>query len=99
MSFVGAAVAMIGRNTTAALGAVFVYLAVVESLVRGLRPATARFMLSDNIVSVVANERLEIRLDNQILAVTPARAVVVIAVYVVVLLSIAAVSLRARDVQ
>ena len=99
MSFVGAAVAMIGRNTTAALGAVFVYLAVVESLVRGLRPATARFMLSDNIVSVMANERLDIRLDNQILAVTPARAVVVIAVYVVVLLSIAAVSLRARDVQ
>ena len=37
-AMIGAAVAMIGRHTAAALGAVFVYMAVLESIVRGLRP-------------------------------------------------------------
>jgi ABC-2 type transport system permease protein len=35
---IGAAVAAVGRHTAAALGVVFVWTAVLEGLVRGLRP-------------------------------------------------------------
>jgi hypothetical protein len=45
---VGAAVATVGRNTAAALGAGFVYFAVVEGVIRGLRPAWQRWLVGDN---------------------------------------------------
>jgi hypothetical protein len=47
-SVMGAALATIGRNTTAAVGAVFVWLAVVENLIRGLRPGWLGFFFGEN---------------------------------------------------
>ncbi len=95
-SVIGGAIAMIGRNTAAALGAVFVYLAVLEGIVRGLRPAIGRFLLSDSIAAVVIGS--EMRLGDASV-VTPARAALVVAAYTLGLLAIATVSFRARDVQ
>jgi hypothetical protein len=95
-SVIGGAIAMIGRNTAAALGAVFVYLAVLEGIVRGLRPAIGRFLLSDSIAAVVIGSEMRLG-DGSV--VTPARAAVVVAAYTLGLWAIATVAFRARDVQ
>jgi hypothetical protein len=95
-SVIGGAIAMIGRNTAAALGAVFVYLAVLEGIVRGLRPAIGRFLLSDSIAAVVIGSEMRLG-DGSV--VTPARAAVVVAAYTLGLWAIATVSFRMRDVQ
>jgi len=95
---IGAAVAMIGRHTAAALGAVFVYMAVLESIVRGLRPALGRFLLGDNIGTVVTATATELYRGESILRLTPQHGAVVIALYVVVLVGAALVLLRVRDV-
>lgn len=43
-----AALAMVGRNTSAALAAAFAYLVVFENIVRALKPWTLRFLLGFN---------------------------------------------------
>lgn len=95
---IGSTVAMIGRNTAAALGAVFVYMAVLESLVRGLRPAMSRYMLGDNIGSVVTGLRVEIHQDLETFIITPGKGAAVVALYVAVLTIAASIALRTRDV-
>ena len=52
----GFSVAAIGRNTAAALGVGFAYLAIVENLVRVLEPQWGRWLLSDNSVVFVSEE-------------------------------------------
>jgi hypothetical protein len=95
-SIIGGAIAMVGRNTAAALGAAFVYLAVLEGIVRGLRPALGRFLLGDNIVAVAIGEGLDLADGTQL---TPLRGAVTVAVYAIALLAVATVSFRMRDVQ
>jgi ABC-2 type transport system permease protein len=98
VAVVGAAVATIGRNTAAALGAVFVYLAVLESFVRGFRPLLSRFMLGDSAAIIVSGESREL-FDREVsIIVTTGHALTVIAVYLAVLVAVACVMLRARDV-
>ena len=82
--------------SAAALGAVFVYLAVLEGIVRGLRPAIGRFLLSDSIAAVVIGSEMRLA-DGSV--VTLARAAVVVAAYTLGLWAIATVSFRMRDVQ
>jgi ABC-2 type transport system permease protein len=97
-SAIGSAVAMIGRNTTAALGAVFVYMAVVESLVRGFRPGYGRFMLGDNLAAFVSDATLDVVDGREVFALTPGRGAVVAGVYALVLTLVALGMLRTRDV-
>jgi ABC-type branched-subunit amino acid transport system ATPase component len=97
-ALIGGAVAMIGRHTAAALGAVFVYMAVLESIVRGLKHAMGRFLLGDNLGTVVTGETAALSQGGQVFQLTPGRGVLVIAAYVVVLVGIALVVLRVRDV-
>ena len=52
----GAALAFIGRNTAAALGAGFAYLAIVEGLIRGLKPAWQKWLIGDNAAIVIGGE-------------------------------------------
>ena len=49
----GCALSTLGRNTAFALLTVFAWVAVVEGLIRGLRPATARMLWGENIATVV----------------------------------------------
>lgn len=49
MALLGFALATIGRNTAAALGVGFVYLAVVETIIRGFKPEWSDWLLGDNI--------------------------------------------------
>jgi hypothetical protein len=97
-TIIGSAVAMIGRNTAAALGAVFVYMAVLESLVRGLRPAMSRFMLGDNIGAVVTGLNAELHQGPEVFTITPSKGVVTVGAYVVALTIAALIMLRTRDV-
>ena len=46
-------VATIGRNTAAALVALSVWALVLENTVRGLRPGLARFLIGENVATVV----------------------------------------------
>lgn len=98
VAIIGSAVATIGRNTAAALGAVFVYLAVLESLVRGFRPLLSRFMLGDSTAILISGRSLEVSAGQTSIVLTVVHAATVVAVYVVVLIAIALVMLRARDV-
>lgn len=98
IAVIGGAVAMIGRHTAAALGAVFVYLAVLESIVRGLRPAMGRFMLGDNLTTVLTAHTLTVHQDTATYLLTPQRGAVVIGAYVLVLVGVSLALLRVRDV-
>ncbi len=49
----GGAIASIGRNTAAALVAVWAWLLVGESLIRGLRPGLSRWLITENVARVV----------------------------------------------
>jgi hypothetical protein len=86
---------MLGRNTAAALGGVFVYLTVFEGVLRGLRPGLGRYLLGDNIATVLSPDGL--RVDGSLLS--PTRGATAVAVYVVVLLTVSTASFRMRDVQ
>ena len=96
VSIIGGAVAAISRHTAGALAGVFVYLAVLENVIRGFRPSVGEWLLGDNIAAFVTFDRLFYSDDS---SVTPERALVVIALYVAVLLAAAMVLVRTRDVQ
>jgi ABC-2 type transport system permease protein len=56
ISVVGVALASLGRNTAAALGVVFAYFAIIESLLRGWKPHWSSWFLGDNFgVLLVGN--------------------------------------------
>lgn len=54
-----ASIAMIGRNTAAALGAAFGYLMIVENLVRVWKPWITRFLLGENAAIFVTATDLQ----------------------------------------
>jgi hypothetical protein len=91
----GAAIAGIGRHTAAAMGAVFVYLAVVESLLRGLVPRWVPNMLSSGMV-VFIDGRAGDPGNGAVLSVERALATVV--VYAGVFAALATTLFRVRDV-
>lgn len=94
-SALGLAIATIGRNTAAALGAVFVYLAVAESLLRSLVPRLAPAMLSTNVVVFVDGRPGSPGTSSTI---SVAHAALAMAVYAIALLCVALGFFRARDV-
>lgn len=49
----GASIATVGRHTAAALGAGFVYLAVVEGLIRAFRPGWVDWLVGDNAALIM----------------------------------------------
>lgn len=95
VSVIGGALAMIGRHTAAALGATFVYLALIENVLRGIRPSLGWFLLGDSIAVVVNGSGLTI--GEGVLTIP--RAAATVAAYTLVLLSLAVVWFRVRDVQ
>lgn len=94
-SLIGAAVAMLARNTAAALGALFGYLLLFELLIQGLRPWLGRFLLIENLVAFTTWQPFA-RSDTY--TITPGRGAATLAAYTVVLVAASAIMLRARDV-
>ena len=97
---IGGAVAAVGRHTSAALGVVFVWTAVIEGLIRGFRPLWSPWLLGDNLVSFLSWERMEVQFSEfESYAVTPGRAMIIILGYAVVTLAMGFTFIRIRDVQ
>jgi ABC-2 type transport system permease protein len=91
----GVALAMVGRNTAAALGVAFGYLAIVESLLRGFIPKISPSLISTNLV-VLVDGRAGRSDTGSLIAVGGAS--ITIAVYAAVSLVAALVLFRTRDV-
>lgn len=97
---IGGAVAAIGRHTAAALGVVFVWTAVLEGLVRGLRPLWTPWLLGDNLVTFLSWRTMDFQVSSfESFTITPGRAVFVILGYTAVVLAFGFIFVRTRDVQ
>lgn len=92
----GLAIAMITRSVTAAMASGFVYLAVIEGLIRGYRPGLAHFLIGDNGIAWVTGRPFTTSDPSH--PVTVVHAVVVLSIYAVILVAAAATSFRGRDV-
>ena len=97
---IGAAVAAVGRHTAAALGVVFVWTAVIEGLIRGLRPQWTPWLLGDNLGSFLSWQSTETQFEPfASYTITPGRALFVIAGYAILTLALGFTFVRVRDVQ
>ena len=91
---IGGGVAMIGRNTAAAMGAAFAYLAVGESILRAWKPQQSRWLLGENATIFLTGRRL----DGAPFERPVALATVTLVAYTLAIATAAALSLRSRDV-
>lgn len=90
---VGFAIGHIGRNTAVALGAAFVYLAILEAgLIGGAFPGIRRWLVVGNSVVFVGGG------TGEIPGRTVAEAGIILAVYAVAAVAVACAVFRARDV-
>jgi ABC-2 type transport system permease protein len=112
-SVLGLAVAMIGRNVSAAVGGIFVYVAVIEGILRGIRTKLGLWLLGDN-VGVFITGRPRVFYDQATATAnfgegqsitfsrpqvrTVGQAAMVIGLYAAALMLVATWSFRARDV-
>jgi ABC-type transport system involved in multi-copper enzyme maturation permease subunit len=91
----GVAIAMIGRNTGAALGVVFGYLFIAESLLRGLLPKLSSALISTNAAVFIDGRTGTSETGSPI---TVGRASLTLALYSGALLIAALALFRTRDV-
>ncbi len=92
----GMAIAMYTRSVTAAMASGFIYLAVIEGLIRGYRPGLAHYLIGDNAAAWVSGRPF--RSGASGISVTPAHGAVVLLIYAAILVGAAAISFRGRDV-
>jgi ABC-type transport system involved in multi-copper enzyme maturation permease subunit len=90
---IGAAVASLGRRTTVAVAAAFVYLAILEGAVRALWPARGRWLIGENSAVLITATDLEGAEFTR--GVTTAA--LTLCGYVLVLVAVALVVFRRRD--
>ncbi|MGQ0670572.1 MAG: hypothetical protein ACT4PO_13010 [Actinomycetota bacterium] len=91
---IGFAIASIGRNTAAALGVGFLYLAAIEGLVRALRPAWQPWLLGDNAALFIVRDASGLSDIGR----SPAGAGLLLATYAAGLFAVAVALFRRRDV-
>jgi hypothetical protein len=90
----GLSIATIGRNTAAALGIAFGYLAIVENAIRGLRPSWTPWLLGDNSVVVITNQPQNFPLLGR----STLGAAALVAGYTLALLAVVLFTFRRRDI-
>ncbi|MDQ5875019.1 MAG: ABC transporter permease [Actinomycetota bacterium] len=91
---VGCAIATVGRNTTAALGAAFVYFAVLEGLIRGFRPKWQPWLLGDNATQFISGQAAGGAMADK----TTVEVALTLLLYAAVFMTLAAVFFNRRDV-
>ncbi len=64
-ALVGFGIANAMRHTAAALGVGFVYFAILESMIRALKPAWQQWLFTDNVIAFVMKEPYTIQLEGQ----------------------------------
>jgi hypothetical protein len=93
-AMLGVALATLGRNTAFALAAVFAWIAVIESLIRGLRPGWAPYLWVENLdTSVWWSQRADAHFTRG-----PLLALATIVVYTGVIVSVATATFQRRDI-
>lgn len=92
-SGIGAALAMIGRHTVAAVGVVYGYLAVLEGIMRGLKPHWQRWLLGDNAAMFVVGSNL----DGAVNPRSTAGSGILLSMYTLGILGVALWQFRRRD--
>jgi ABC-type transport system involved in multi-copper enzyme maturation permease subunit len=88
------ALASIARNTAAAVGAVFVWAAVVEPLLRAVRPRWQRWYLYDNLATFISGHRLDFTTYGR----SVGGAALLVSIYSLVFVLAAMAVFRRRDV-
>jgi ABC-2 type transport system permease protein len=91
---VGSAIATVGRNTTAALGVSFVYFAVLEGLIRGLRPKWQPWLLGDNAAQFISGEAVGPAMADK----TTMDVALTLLLYAAVFVTVATIFFKNRDV-
>ena len=90
----GVALSTLGRNTAFALVVVFAWVAILEGLIRQLKPGLARFLWGENMTLVLTWAQLE----NVTFRRGPLVALVTVTLYVSVIVAVATLVFRRRDV-
>jgi hypothetical protein len=90
----GVALATLGRNTAFAIVAVFAWFAVLEALIRGLKPGLAQYLWGENIGTVLPWAQLE----NANFRRGPMVALVTVMLYLAAITTIATIAFRRRDI-
>jgi hypothetical protein len=88
------ALATLGRNTAFALAAVFAWMAVIEGLIRGMRPGWAQFLWAENIATSVQWSQLR----NVEFTRGPLLALGTIVLYTSVVVVAATIAFQRRDI-
>jgi ABC-type transport system involved in multi-copper enzyme maturation permease subunit len=88
------ALASLARNTAAAIGAFFVYIAILEPLLRAARPKWQRWYLYDNLATFISGHRLDFTAYGR----SVAGAAVVVSTYALLFVLLAMAVFRRRDV-
>ena len=91
---VGLGIAGVGRNTSAALGAFFFYFVVAEPALRALEPGWQRWLVAENVGTVLTGARLRTVGVGR----TPLAAGLLLVAYAAIVLLVATVVFRRRDV-
>jgi ABC-2 type transport system permease protein len=93
-STIGLAIASVGRNTTAALGVMFVYFVAFEQIVRALRPGWVEWLFVENAGLLLSGESTSFPpLDRSVIG-----AGALLTIYGLALLAFGLVWFRRRDV-
>jgi hypothetical protein len=93
-AMVAVALATLGRNTAFAFGVVFAWFALMENLIRGLRPGWAQYLWGENIGTVLPWKQME----NVDFTRGPLLALGTIVVYAGVIVGAAAIAFQRRDI-
>src|SRR4029077_19432926 len=93
-AMVAAALAPLGRNTAFALAALFAWMAVIEGIVRGMRPEWAGYLWGENIATVVPWAQMK----SVPFTRGPLVALGTIVVYAGVIIGAATLAFRQRDI-
>jgi ABC-type transport system involved in multi-copper enzyme maturation permease subunit len=88
------ALATLGRNTAFAFGALFGWVAVVEGVIRGLRPGWKQYLFGENVGTVMPWKQL----DNVPFTRGPLLALCTLVAYTVVIVVGATIAFERRDV-
>jgi hypothetical protein len=88
------ALATLGRNTAFAFAVAFAWFAVIEGLIRGLRPGWSQYLWGENVATVVPWKQM----DNVNFTRGPLLALITIVLYTSVIVVAATFSFHRRDI-
>jgi hypothetical protein len=88
------ALATLGRNTAFALAVVFAWMAVIEGLVRGLRPGWAQYLWGENLATSLSWAQIK----NAEFSRGPLLALLTIGLYTVLMVVAATITFQRRDI-